>query len=91
MTTRQINELYGLCYRINMLAVGKEDAPVVLFQMIGDNIYQATILIEIYSNMPYKRVKSFVVSADKKVDKEYRKNLKLLSDIKKRLEGKENE
>lgn len=37
MTTVQISMLHNLCMQINLLAAKRDDAPVVIYTMVGDN------------------------------------------------------
>lgn len=91
MTLKQINELHDLCFTINMLATGKKNAPVVTYAMMGDNIFSPTIIVNVFNPEPFERVLNFAVPAEKPIDKGYRKNLKVLKDIKKRLEEEDDE
>ena len=39
MTAKQITELHDLCLQINLLAVNKDNAPIVLYTLIGNSMY----------------------------------------------------
>lgn len=91
MTLKQINELHDLCFHINMLAISKKDAPVVTYSMRADNMFPPIIYIIVRNSKTLKKILNFIVDTEEPINKEYRKNLKALNDIKKRLEEKEDE
>ena len=91
MTTGQISKLHNLCLQINLLAAKCDDAPVVIYTMVGDNKFAPVICISVYEGKPFKEIMSLCIPTDKTVDKKYRLQLKMLDDIKKKLEVKENE
>ena len=91
MTTGQISMLHNLCVQINLLAAKRDDAPVVIYTMVGDNKFAPVICISVYEGKPFKEIMSLCIPTDKTVDKKYRLQLKMLKDIKKKLEVKENE
>ena len=85
MTAKQITELHNLCLQINLFAVGKDDAPFVMYAMVGNGI-APIIFVDVYEKEMTRKIVDFVVHTDNKVDREYRINLKKLKDIKKKLE-----
>ena len=90
MTAKQISELHDLCLQINLLAVGKDNAPVILYMVVG-NRFNPQISVSVYKSRTLRKIMNFTVYADDEVDKEYRMNFKKLKDIKKKMEVKENE
>ena len=91
MTTVQISMLHNVCMQINLLAAKRDDAPVVIYTMVGDNKFAPVICISVYEGKPFKEIMSLCIPTDKTVDKKYRLQLKMLDDIKKKLEVKEDE
>lgn len=91
MTAGQISKLHNLCLQINLLAAKRDDAPVVIYTIVGDNKFAPVICISVYEGKPFKEIMSLCIPTDKTVDKKYRLQLKMLDDIKKKLEVKENE
>ena len=47
MTTVQISMLHNLCMQINLLAAKRDDAPVVIYTMVGDNKFAPVICISV--------------------------------------------
>lgn len=90
MTAKQISELHDLCLQINLLAVGKDNAPVILYMVVG-NRFNPQISVNVYKSRTLRKIMDFTVYAEDEVDREYRMNFKKLKDIKKKLEVKENE
>ena len=90
MTAKQITELHDLCLQINLLAVGEDNAPIVLY-MVAGNSFSPQISVSVYKSRTLRKIMNFTVYADDEVDKEYRMNFKKLKDIKKKMEVKENE
>ena len=90
MTAKQITELHDLCLQINLLAVNKDNAPIVLYTLIG-NSFAPVICISVYEGKPFKEIMSLCIPTDKTVDKKYRLQLKMLKDIKKKLKVKKDE
>ena len=90
MTAKQITELHDLCLQINLLAAGKDNAPIVLYMVIGNRI-SPQISVSVHKSRTLRKIMDFTVYADDEADREYRMNLKKLKDIKKKLEVKENE
>ena len=58
MTAGQISKLHNLCLQINLLAAKRDDAPVVIYTMVGDN--------------KFAPVMSVCIQTEKTVDKKYR-------------------
>lgn len=48
MTTGQISMLHNLCVQINLLAAKRDDAPVVIYTMVGEKYYdiEDTVICE---------------------------------------------
>ena len=51
MTTVQISMLHNLCMQINLLAAKRDDAPVVIYTMVGDNKFAPVICISVYEGL----------------------------------------
>lgn len=98
MTTGQISKLHNLCMQINLLAAKRDDAPIAMYHMIGDeNPFTTMICIEIYQTEPFNIIKTFTFSTDTISTEDvkgryYRLVKKYLKDlVKKNVEVKENE
>lgn len=46
MTAGQISKLHNLCLQINLLAAKRDDAPVVIYTIVGDNKFAASMTTE---------------------------------------------
>ena len=90
MTAKQITALHDLCLQINLLAVNKDNAPIVLYTLIGNSMYPQ-VGVSVRESGTSRKIMSFVVFIDEPVDKEYRMNFKKLNDIKKKLKVKKDE
>ena len=55
MTTGQISKLHNLCLQINLLAAKCDDAPVVIYTMVGDNKFAPVICISVYEELERMR------------------------------------
>ena len=56
MTAGQISKLHNLCLQINLLAAKCDDAPVVIYTMVGDNKFAPVICISVYEGKPLKKL-----------------------------------
>ncbi len=54
MTAKQITELHDLCLQINLLAVGEDNAPIVLYMVVG-NSFSPQISVSVYKSRTLRK------------------------------------